>query len=216
MGAFGLDSGERGGHIYCMGLRLFHAPRARSTNALWMLEELGVPYDLTVVDIRRGDGSGALDPKNPHPHGKVPTIEHDGVVVHEQAAIAAYLADTFPEARLGPPIGDPRRGPFLTWLAYYAGVFEPSATSKFLQWKVPRSTAAWVDFDEVIPHIDGTLSKEPYLVGDQFTMVDVLFGGGFAFFSQNPAFQLPPAIRAYADRCVARPALARARARDEG
>jgi glutathione S-transferase len=181
-----------------------------------MLEELGVPFEITLVEIRRGDGSGKRDERNPHPHGKVPSIEHDGVLVHEMAAIAAYLNDAFPQARLGPPVGDPRRGPFLTWLVYYAGMLEPSAVSKFLRWEVPRGTAAWVDLDEVLPHIDEALQRHPYIVGEEFTLADVLFGGAFEFFGLNTEFPTTPAIRAYVERCVARPARARAAARDSG
>ena len=181
-----------------------------------MLEEIGAPYEITIVDIRRGDGSGALDGRNPHPHGKVPIIDHDGVLIHEQVAIAAYLADAFPDARMGPPVGDRRRGPFLTWLAYYAGVLEPSVASKMLKWEVPRGTAGWVDLGEVLAHLDATLKRQPYLAGDEFTMADVLFGGAFAFFAQNPNFPSTPAIREYAERCTSRPAQARARAKENG
>ena len=108
-------------------LTLVHAPRSRSSRFLWLLEEIGQPYDIQYVSIRRSDGSGALDPANPHPHGKVPDLKDGGAtMVFEQTAIALYLADRFPDARLGPAIGDPARGEFLTMLAYYSGVLEPA------------------------------------------------------------------------------------------
>ena len=92
-------------------LTLVHAPRSRSTRFLWLLEEIGTPYDVMKVDIRRtggpSAGSGARDPSNPHPHGQVPALLDDGVLVHESAAIALYLTDKFPEAGLGPAPGDP-------------------------------------------------------------------------------------------------------------
>jgi hypothetical protein len=89
-------------------LTLVHAPRSRSSRFLWLLEEIGEPYDIQCVSIRRSDGSGALDPANPHPHGKVPVLKDGGAkMVFEQTAIALYLADRFPDARLGPAIGDP-------------------------------------------------------------------------------------------------------------
>src|SRR5271166_1119507 len=111
-------------------LTLVHAPRSRSLSCLWLLEEIGEPYDIQYVSIRRGDGSGALDPANPHPHGKVPVLKDGESTVFEQTAIALYLADKFPGARLGPAIDDPARGAFLTMLAYYTGVIEPAFTSK--------------------------------------------------------------------------------------
>ena len=93
-------------------LTLVHAPRSRSSRFLWLLEEIGEPYDIQYVSIRRVDGSGALDPANPHPHGKVPFLKDHASTVFEQTAIALYLADKFPEAHLGPAIGDPARGAF--------------------------------------------------------------------------------------------------------
>jgi Glutathione S-transferase, N-terminal domain len=76
-------------------LRLVHAPRSRSSRFLWLLEEIGEPYDIQYVSIRRVDGSGALDPANPHPHGKVPFLKDGASTVFEQTAIALYLADKF-------------------------------------------------------------------------------------------------------------------------
>ncbi|MFZ1904011.1 MAG: glutathione S-transferase N-terminal domain-containing protein [Steroidobacteraceae bacterium] len=83
-------------------ITLYHRPRSRSTRLIFLLEELGAPYTIQVVSIRTRDGGGALDPANPHPHGKVPVISDDGVVVFESSAIALYLSDRFPENRLGP------------------------------------------------------------------------------------------------------------------
>jgi glutathione S-transferase len=119
-------------------LTLVHAPRSRSSRFLWLLEEIGEPYDIQYVSIRRVDGAGALDPTNPHPHGKVPFLKDHASTVFEQTAIALYLADKFPEAHLGPAIGDLARGAFLTALAYYSGVLEPAFTSKFMKVFVAR------------------------------------------------------------------------------
>ena len=94
-------------------LTLIHAPRSRSSRFLWLLEEIGAPYEIQYVSIRRSDGSGALDAANPHPHGKVPLLKDGATVVFEQTAIALYLSDKFPDAKLGPAIGDPREGRFL-------------------------------------------------------------------------------------------------------
>ena len=70
-----------------MTLTLIHSPRSRSTGFIWLLEELGAPYDIRRVTIRRAGGEAGLAPANPHPHGKVPALLHDGVLIHEQAAI---------------------------------------------------------------------------------------------------------------------------------
>ena len=99
-------------------LTLYHAPQSRSSRIVWLLEELEAPYALHITDIPRMDGSGKPDPSNPHPDKKVPAIVDDGVLVTESAAICLYLTDKFPAKGIGPVVGDPLRGPYLTWLAY--------------------------------------------------------------------------------------------------
>jgi glutathione S-transferase len=198
-------------------LTLVHSPRSRSSGVLWMLEESGQPYEVDYVTIRRGDGSGAIDPKNPHPHGKVPVLRDDAQVVFEQAAIALYLADKFPAARLGPMTDDPGRGTFVTILAYYCGVVEPAFVSRFLNVSVPRGTAGWVDTDEVMDVIDARLAADPYIAGKSFTVADVLYAGAFALFMNSPLLgaKKTPQLEQYVARCVSRPAYARSQARDE-
>jgi glutathione S-transferase len=198
-------------------LTLVHAPRSRSSSFLWLLEEIGAPYEIQYVSIRRGDGSGALDPANPHPHGKVPLLKDGAAMVFEQTAIALYLADKFSDARLGPAIGDPARGAFVTLLAYYSGVIEPAFTSKFMKLDVPRGTAGWVDSDEAMTFINARIAAQPYIAGERFTAADVLYAGAFALFMGSPLLsgKKTKALEDYVARCVARPARARAAAKDE-
>lgn len=194
-------------------LTLFHAPRSRSTRFLWLLEELGAPYEIVRVDIKRGDGSGARDSRNPHPHGQVPALLDDGILVTESAAIALYLTDSHPQAGLGPTIGDRLRGPYLSWLAYYAGVLEPTVTN---HWKGRTATdaadkAAYEALDE---RLRTTLEQQgPWLLGERFSAADILFLSLLQF-----ARQMLPAHGVYDDwlaRANARPALARALAKDD-
>ena len=198
-------------------LTLVHAPRSRSSGFLWLLEETGEPYEIQYVSIRRGDGSGELDPTNPHPHGKVPVLKDGSTVVFEQTAIALYVADKFPKARLGPPFGDAARGPFLTMLSYYSGVIEPAFTSKFMNISVPRGTAGWVNSNEAMDFINARLAAQPYIAGREFTAADVLYAGAFALFLNSPllADKKTRALEDYVARCIARPARARALAKDE-
>jgi glutathione S-transferase len=195
-------------------LKLYHAPRSRSSRFIWLLEELGAPYEIERVSIRRGDGSGQVDPKNPHPHGKVPAIVHNGTTVFESTAVALYLTDAFPDKDIGPRIGDERRGAYLTWLAYYAGVLEPAFVSKFMKVSVPRGTAGWVDTDEAMAYVLRALEAVPFLLGERFSAVDVLYGSTFALFLGNPLLPEQPVLRSYVTRCQARPAYARAAAKD--
>ena len=195
-------------------ITLYHAPKSRSTRFIFLLEELGVSYHLQHVNIRRRDGSGALDAANPHPHGKVPAISDDGVLVFESPAIALYLTDKYPDRRLGPQIGDPARGAYLSWLCYYSAVLEPALVSKFMNNEVPRGTAGWVAVEEVIPAVLAQLARGPYMLGEHFSAADVLYGTSFAMFSKSPLLPKSPRIDEYVTRVVARPAFARAMAKD--
>ena len=197
-------------------ITLYHRPKTRSSRFLFLLEELEAPYRVQLVSVRQRDGSGALDPANPHPHGKVPAIADDGSVVFESSAIALYLTDKFTKNHLGPLVGEAQRGTYLSWLAYYAGVFEPSVLSKFMKVAVPRGTAGWVELEEVMPAILARLAAGPYMLGEHFSAVDVLFGTTFAQFAQSGLLPQSPLIDAYVPRIVSRPAFARGMARDAG
>ncbi|HWC63170.1 MAG TPA: glutathione S-transferase family protein, partial [Rhizomicrobium sp.] len=153
---------------------------------------------------------------NPHPHGKVPAIKDGETLVFESAAVALYLTDKFPTHGIGPLVGDPNRGAYLTWLAYYAGVMEPAWVSAFKQWDAPRGTAGWVKTDEVMAFVNATLDKGPYLLGETFSAADILVGTTFALFMGSPLLEKTPLLDAYVQRIVERPAYARARARDNG
>ena len=195
-------------------ITLYHAPRSRASRFIFLLEELGAPYELKEVSIRRGDGSGALDPANPHPHGKVPLIKDGDTIVYESAAIALYLTDRFPQNGVGPQIGEPARGAYLTWLAYYAGVMEPAWMSAFMKWEVPRGTAGWVKTDEVMELVNATLSKGPYILGEAFSAADILVGTTFKMFMGSPLLPKTDLLEAYVKRVTDRPAYARAIAKE--
>jgi len=197
-------------------ITLFHRPKTRSSRFIFLLEELGAPYDIKIVNTRSRDGTGAIDPANPHPHGKVPAISDDGVIVFESPAIALYLTDKFPKAGLGPLIGDPKRGIYLSLLSYYTGVLEPAFMSKFMNVNVPVGTAGWVKVEEAMPYIIKVLSAGPYILGDKFSAADVLYATTFAMFGASPMLPKSPVIDEYVKRCIGRPAYDRAQAKDNG
>jgi glutathione S-transferase len=195
---------------------LYHHPRTRASRMIFLLEELGAPYTIQRVETRKRDGTGAPDPNNPHPHGKVPAINDDGVIVFESPAIALYLTDRFPQNNLGPRIGEHDRGAYLSWLSYYGSVFEPAVMSKFMNIDVPRLTAGWAPIDEVLATLVARLDGAPYLLGERFSAADVLYGTAFAQFASSPLLPKTPVIDAYVQRITSRPAFARALARDAG
>ncbi|HZZ36784.1 MAG TPA: glutathione S-transferase family protein [Caulobacteraceae bacterium] len=190
-------------------LTLFHAPRSRSSRFIWLLEELGPHYEIEYVTIQRGDGSGAPDPKNPHPHKQVPALIHDETLVTESAAIALYLTDLHPGTGLGPLVGDPGRGAYLTWLAYYAGVLEPVVVAHSRGASDERDLAAYQALDE---RLKATLEAGPYLLGEAFSAADILYVSLLQF-GRN----LLPDHKVYDDylaRLNQRPAVTRALQKD--
>jgi glutathione S-transferase len=192
-------------------LKLFHSPQSRSSRFLWLLEELGQPYEIEYVTIRRGDGTGEADPKNPNPDGKVPTLLHDGRLVMESAAITLYLTDAFPGAGLGPAVGDPLRGDYLTWLAYYAAEVEPALIAKFTG-RIDKDEREAKSYDQMVRRFLGALDKGPFMLGQEFTAADVLYGSVVQWGAQ----MLPsdPRFDAYLARLNQRPALKRSQAKD--
>ena len=192
-------------------LKLFHAPTSRSSRIIWLLEELGEPYEIQYVTIRRGDGTGAPDPANPHPQGKAPALLHDDRLVTESAAICAYLTDVFPAAGLGPQADDPRRADYLTWLFYYAAEVEPALIGKFTG-RVDNDERERRAYEQMVQRFESALTEGPYILGDRFSAADVLYGSVV----QWGAGMLPEraAFKSYLDRLSARPAFQRAQAKD--
>ena len=196
-------------------ITLYHRSKTRSTRFIFLLEELEAPYQIKHVTTRTREG-GSVDPANPHPHGKVPAIADEGVIVFESPAIALYLTDKFPKNRLGPLVEERERGAYLSWLSYYTGVLEPAFMSKFMQVDVPRGTAGWVPVEEALPTVIQQLSSGPYLLGDRLSAADILYGTTFAMFGQSPMMPKSPVVEEYVKRVVSRPAFTRAQALDGG
>ena len=190
-------------------LTLFHAPRSRSSRFVWLLEEIGEPYDIEYVAIAGREGR---DPQNPHPHGKVPALIHDGELVTESAAIALYLSDAFPAADLGPRVGEKGRADYVSWLAYYAGNIEPAMVAKATGWTSPVGMTGWSSFEDMEARIAERLEAGPWMLGARFSTVDILVGSllqwAAAMFPERPAYE------DFKARFSARPALARAMAKD--
>ncbi|MFJ1252772.1 glutathione S-transferase family protein [Cupriavidus sp. CuC1] len=194
-------------------LTLFHSPNTRSTGALTLLEELGVPYRLHPLNMKAGEQ------REPaylaiNPMGKVPAIRYGDALVTEQAAVFIFLADLFPQARLAPALTDPLRGPYLRWMAFYGSCFEPALVDRSQQRETPRAMCPYGDYNTTIGTLLGQLEKGPYLLGDTFTAADVLWGTALTWTTMFKLVEATPVVQAYIDRINARPAVARARAID--
>ena len=193
------------------GLTLYHAVPSRSSIARWMLEEVGQPYEVRLLDLKAGE-QRRPDYLATNPMGKVPALDHDGVVVTEAAAICCYLADAFPQAGLNVPVGDRQRGPYLKWLFFGPGCIEPAVTDKAFKraQEPPRGTLGYGDYDTVMDVLAAALRTGPHLLGERFTAADVVIGSTLRW---GMAFKLIPErteFTAYTGRLAQRPAARRA------
>jgi glutathione S-transferase len=158
-------------------ITLYHSPNTRSSGALTLLEELGVPYELHALNMKAGE---QRQPRYlaVNPMGKVPALKHGDALITEQVAIFLYLADLFPEAKLAPPIGDPLGGPYLRWRIFYAACFEPAVIDGATQRDpAPLQMSPYGDFETMLRTLTGQLAKGPYLLGERFSAADVLGWG---------------------------------------
>jgi glutathione S-transferase len=195
-------------------ITLFHAPNSRSTGALTLLEELGASYDLHVLSLQAGDQ------RQPaylavNPMGKVPAILHGDALVTEQVAIYIYLADLFPQAGLAPALNDKRRGPYLRWMAFYGACFEPALVDKAMKREPgPVMMSPYGNLDTVLSTLTAQLESGPYMLGQDFLALDVLWGGALHWMTAFGLVPPTPLIKAYVERVTARPAFARAKEKE--
>jgi glutathione S-transferase len=195
-------------------LKFYHTPWSRSSGIHWLLEEIGAPYKIELVDIRAPGGVPEAY-REIQPNKKVPAIDHDGTIVTERAAIVLYLTEAFPEAGLAPKVGDKNRAAFLTWLVYSDAVFDPAAAARAQGWEYTSNNFSFGTFDDMVHNLERRLSKQPYIAGDAFTAADTQLGSGVQFVMEILKV-LPerPVFRDYVSRLSERPAYKRYAAKD--
>jgi glutathione S-transferase len=195
-------------------LKFYHAPWSRSSNTLWLMEELGVPYELEHVDIRQ-EGGVPEKYRAIQPNKKVPAIEHDGVVITERAAIAIYLCDAFPQAGLAPRQGDKDRGPYLTWLVYADSVFDPAVAAHALGWEYDKNNFSFGGFDDLVANLERRLSSSKFVAGERFTAADIALAGSMAYVMGQGWLPEKPVFADYVARATDRPAARRTDEKDK-
>ena len=197
-----------------MSLTLHYHPYSRAAGTLWPLEEAGQPYELKIVDILKGEqkqpGLVAINPM-----GKLPTLVDGDLVLTEAAAIALYLADRYAPGRLAPALDDPRRGTYLRWSFFAPSVIEPAVMAKVSGWEVKEVAAGWGNYASMIATAKSALARGPFLLGEEFSMADVVFGGTLRFMIGFKQIEPDPVFTAYIERLEQRPALQRAEARNQ-
>jgi glutathione S-transferase len=196
-----------------MSIIVHHHPFTRAATVVWMLEEVGVPHTLKYVDVAKGEQKSP-DFLALNPMGKLPTLQDGEVVVTETAAIGLYLADRYAPGRLAPLMDDPDRGAYLRWSLFAPSVVEPGAMAHAAGWAFKAGQAGWGDHPAMLASMEQAVSRGEFLLGDRFSMADVIFGGTLRYMLRFGMVTPTPGFTAYSDRLAARPALQRAEARN--
>ena len=191
-------------------MKLYWSPRSRSFTALWLMEETGQPYERVLTDITTG-AQRSPEYLAINPMGKVPALQDGTATLAESAAICAYVAERYPDAKLAPPLGDPARAKYLYWLFLGPSCIEPAIVQLATKIEMNPVAAGWGDAQRVVDVLDNALQKGPWLLGENFSAADIVIGSGLNFgvrlFKMIPA---RPSFEAYIARCMARPAFQRA------
>lgn len=196
-----------------MTTHLYYHPWSRAANVVWMLEEVERPYELLLVDIMKG-AQKAPDILALNPMGKLPILVDGEAVVTESAAIALYLADRYAYGRLSPKVDAPARGTYLRWSLFAPSVIEPATIAKDGKWDVKESQAGWGAYASMLTAMESALAKGSFILGDDFSMADIVFGGTLRFMLMVKSIEARPSFQAYAERLAERPAFQRAEARN--
>ena len=185
-------------------MKLFHNPKSRAAISKWMLDECGARYEIVPIDFEKREHKAA-DFLAVNPCGKLPALVDGDVKLFETVAIGLYLADKHPKARLAPAIDAPERARYLTLMVYSTSQLEPAMTDHLQKLETPPSRG-WTDFDTARKIVEREIGKGPYLFGDWFTAADVMIGSMFIWKRMFGGGPEAPAIEAYVDRLLDRPA----------
>jgi len=189
-------------------------PRTRSGRALWMLEEIGAPYELTEIAGAERRSAAHLDR---HPLGRVPALElEDGTVMFESAAICLQLADLHPEAGLTAPLQSSERALIYQWVLFAMTELE----GPLFRWLAElrdgdrtgdgESSPAQQRFSAAAAALQSALDGRDWVLGERFTVADVLCASILEGAASRQLLEPWPGLQAYVERSMARPAYARA------
>lgn len=191
------------------GITLYHSPASRAFAAYWMLEEIGVAFDVKTVDIRKGEQKDSEYLKL-NPAGKVPTLTDGEVVVSENPAIAIYLADRYSYGTLAPRIEDADRGAYLKWMVYATAVVDPVAYLHERSIDLPGFGPGFGTFDDMVGVLKAALKDRKWLLGERFSAADVVLGGTISTLMYRKVLPDDPVLSDYNGRLTRREAYHRA------
>lgn len=196
-------------------ITLYYTHRTRALRPRWLLEELGLPYRLELIDIFGGKAKTSEYCKI-HPHGAVPAMVIDGRVMIESCAICHWLTDLYPEKGLAPALSSDERMEYEQWVFYVPGTLEPPAfqiishsvilpekhrVQAIVPWEMQR-------YKSVLNVLDRLLATREYMTGPRFTTADILVGSTLLWLPD--LLNDHQSLRAYVERLKQRSAYQRA------
>jgi glutathione S-transferase len=205
-------------------IELHHYPGNASLTPHMLLEELGVPYALQLVD-RAKNAQNSPEYLRLNPNGRIPVLVDGDLVLYETAAIVLHLVDTNPAAGLAPPTGSAERAQFYKWLAWLATTLQREMEPYFYpqRWADDEGAAAQVRAHAeariagMVDQLEAELARHgaAWFAGERFSALDpyVLMLGRWTRGMTRPARTLPR-LGPYLQRVLARPAVARAFAQE--
>jgi glutathione S-transferase len=203
-----------------MAIVFYYAPFSSAVRVHWALEELGVPYEGVKIDFKSGELKKPEFLKL-NPNGKVPTLVDDGVPYFESIAILIFLGEKYGKAKgLWPAAGTHAHGQAMSWTVWAAATLLNAGTRVMANTsaEAPEDTknakqgeAALKEFEGLIGLLDTRLSSSPYLTGDDFTLTDALLAADLWWYQMviKPDMDRWPHLKAWAGRCMDRPAFKR-------
>jgi glutathione S-transferase len=207
-------------------IQLHYAPGNCSMTPHMLLEELGVPFELKLVD-RANNAHKSPEYLKMNPNGLIPVLMDGDLVLYESAAIVLHLVDTHPQAALAPDIGTAERAHFYKWLVWFAAALIPQFQIYFYseRYVAPGNASGAAEvkaaiekkIEGLVDQLEAQLASHsgPWLMGERFTALDP-----YAFMlcrwtrgMQRPARTLPHLLP-YLQRVLERPATQRVFAKE--
>lgn len=165
-------------------MKLYFAPRTRAARVRWLLEELGIPYELVRLDLSKQENQKP-EYLAVNPLGELPALVDGDVTLLEPSAICLYLADRFPEKQLAPLAGDAVRAAYYQWLLFAEVTLQPAVMRFHEHAQLPEKEKSDVhtqgalarhraQLNAVLDVVDARVADRDFLAGDQFTAADVM------------------------------------------
>jgi glutathione S-transferase len=210
-------------------ITVHHLENSRSHRIVWLLEELGVPYEIRRYKRDPKTSFAPPDLLKIHPLGKAPVITDDGNTIAESGAIIEYLVERYGKGTLVPPPGTPEKLRYTYWMHFAEGTAMPPLVMKLVFTRIERGPmpffakpiargisrkvkTAFIDpnLARIVKHMDDELGRDGWFAGSEFTAADIQMGFPVEAAAVRAGAASLPSIKRFLDRIHGRPAYQRA------